>query len=132
MLAVKYASWNMAFNSVVKVCYMPAPALLFPIASGLCDNNPCQNGGTCNIWEREPGYYCNCPQNYEGYNCEFVTRKLDINNISGRSVLLRGILFWGPSTSVMSLCLLEYVKCIYFTVFLTVSFYIVEGLILLF
>jgi hypothetical protein len=33
-----------------------------------CKNNPCQNGGSCQLTELS--YVCNCPSNYEGDNCE--------------------------------------------------------------
>ena len=33
-----------------------------------CASSPCQNGGTC--VDGVNGYYCNCPTNYGGTNCE--------------------------------------------------------------
>ena len=33
-------------------------------------NNPCQNGGTCNIGSTSTSYTCSCLPNYSGQTCE--------------------------------------------------------------
>ncbi|XP_004858573.1 coagulation factor X isoform X1 [Heterocephalus glaber] len=39
-----------------------------------CENNPCQNQGTCRDGLSE--YECSCQEGFEGKNCELSTRKL--------------------------------------------------------
>ena len=39
----------------------------------LCDFNPCQNGGTCDVVDN--GYTCYCSKNYTGVNCEDVVHE---------------------------------------------------------
>ncbi|KFO35037.1 coagulation factor X [Fukomys damarensis] len=39
-----------------------------------CENNPCQNQGTCRDGLSE--YECTCQEGFEGKNCELFTRKL--------------------------------------------------------
>ncbi|XP_078696602.1 factor VII-activating protease-like [Branchiostoma floridae x Branchiostoma belcheri] len=33
-----------------------------------CDSNPCQHGGEC--FDNDAGYFCNCPADWQGDNCE--------------------------------------------------------------
>ena len=33
-----------------------------------CERRPCENGGVCFLLES--GYRCECPENFEGVNCE--------------------------------------------------------------
>lgn len=35
-----------------------------------CVHPPCQNGGTCIILPRSPGYKCNCQPKYSGDDCQ--------------------------------------------------------------
>ena len=39
-----------------------------PALAGVCNPNPCQNGGTCN--QQGQAYTCSCPSGYTGTNCE--------------------------------------------------------------
>ena len=41
--------------------------------SNECDDNPCQNGGTC--INSSPDYKCLCPSDYTGSNCEKLRHK---------------------------------------------------------
>ena len=38
-----------------------------------CASQPCRNEGTC--VEQASGYYCQCPNNFEGRNCELTTAR---------------------------------------------------------
>ena len=38
------------------------------IVPNACERQPCQNGGECILFES--GYRCNCPESFEGINCE--------------------------------------------------------------
>ncbi|XP_078697435.1 uncharacterized protein LOC144925331 [Branchiostoma floridae x Branchiostoma belcheri] len=35
-----------------------------------CDSNPCQHGGEC--FDNDAGYFCNCPADWQGDNCEKI------------------------------------------------------------
>ena len=41
-----------------------------------CERQPCQNGGICFLLES--GYRCECPENFEGINCETRGEKKNI------------------------------------------------------
>ena len=41
----------------------------------LCDNNECQNGGTCQVIS-DIRYICTCPGGYTGQNCDTDIGKL--------------------------------------------------------
>ncbi len=43
-----------------------------------CLPNPCDNGGQC--VRMFPGYYCRCPQHYDGPNCELIKATLSNEN----------------------------------------------------
>ena len=61
---------------------------LFHAVLNACERRPCQNGGVCILLESE--YRCNCPENFEGINCEAQgeCNKLGICQNSSISVLL--------------------------------------------
>ena len=40
----------------------------------ICDDNPCENGGTCSA--KDDGYECDCKQGFQGINCEEVIGKI--------------------------------------------------------
>jgi hypothetical protein len=41
-----------------------------------CFNNPCVNGGKCQLLDNSIGaYICNCPPFYNGKNCQICIKK---------------------------------------------------------
>ena len=50
--------------SLAKYVYVYA---LF-LTDNLCDNSPCQNGGSC--YAETASYICLCPHGFSGSNCE--------------------------------------------------------------
>ena len=38
----------------------------------ICDPNPCENDGVCSLIYGGHYYQCSCPDNYKGYDCEYL------------------------------------------------------------
>ena len=43
-----------------------------------CSFNPCKNGGEC--FSQNPGYFCQCPEGYDGRNCEVIAARFSGNS----------------------------------------------------
>jgi hypothetical protein len=43
--------------------------ILDPVTMSVCESQPCQNGGTCDVVFF--GYICKCPDRFTGLHCEF-------------------------------------------------------------
>ena len=54
--------------------------IFIPAVVDHCQNNPCENGGTCRGYRY--GYYCRCTEEYTGRNCTFG--KILIHNVTIR------------------------------------------------
>ncbi|XP_046564253.1 protein jagged-1b-like isoform X2 [Haliotis rubra] len=59
------------FDEVHNVCNWPDQTPMCAPPQGLCDPNPCQNGGTC--VSNRLGYSCTCRDNYGGNDCALNT-----------------------------------------------------------
>ena len=57
-------------------------------ATSACAGNPCLNGGTCsNQASLSVGYYCACPANYFGVNCQVRLTVSTCNSADTSSIL---------------------------------------------
>ena len=53
------------------------------LKKNLCDNNECQNGGTCEVIS-DIRYTCKCAAGYTGQNCETDIGKLTVDDDDGK------------------------------------------------
>jgi hypothetical protein len=57
-----------------------------------CFNNPCVNGGKCQLLDNSIGaYICNCPPFYNGKNCQICIKNHSFKNknIKNKEILIR-------------------------------------------
>ena len=70
--SVKHVSYIFNYIFILLIYFISYFPFLLLVTTA-CSNNPCQNGGTCQLTGSGSTYTCNCVSGYSGTNCQTYT-----------------------------------------------------------